>query len=329
MMLATIGDGTRDGALHIVSRDHQRMAPVSKLAETLQSAMERWTELEPELRNLSSRLDAGELEETSPYDSKAALAPLPRAWQWLDGSAYESHGALMQKVFGLDPIPRDRPLMYQGISDRFLAWDEDVPLPDEKDGIDFEGEFGVLTDAVPMGVTADEAEAHIRLVVQINDWSLRAIAPIEMKTGFGWIQAKPPCSVAPVAVTPDALGPAWRNGRVALPLTVDWNGERFGEANGEPMGFSFPELVAHAARTRNLVAGTIIGSGTVSNPNYREVGSSCIAERRGIEILDLGEAKTGFMKFGDRVRMEARQPDGSPLFGAIDQKVIKAERSAQ
>ncbi|MGZ8335960.1 MAG: fumarylacetoacetate hydrolase family protein [Allosphingosinicella sp.] len=323
MMLATIEDGSRDGALVVISRDHRRRASAADIAPNLQAALERWTELEPKLRALAERLDKGEIE-GEPFDPADALAPLPRAWQWLDGSAYESHGALMQKVFGLDPVPRDRPLMYQGVSDQFLAWNQDVPLPDEKDGIDFEGEFGVIVDEVPMGVTPERAAQHIRLIVQINDWSLRAIAPVEMKTGFGWIQAKPPCSVAPIAVTPDMLGAAWRNGRVALPLMVDWNGERFGAANGEPMGFGFPQLVAHAARTRRLVAGTVIGSGTVSNDNYREVGSSCIAERRGIELLDQGEAKTSFMRFGDRVRMEARLPDGSPLFGAIDQQVVEA-----
>lgn len=178
-------------------------------------------------------------------------------------------------------------------------------MPSEADGIDFEGEFGVIVDAVPVGVTPDQAMAHFRLIVQINDWSFRAIAPVEMKTGFGWVQAKPPCSAAPFAVTPDELGEAWRDGRVCLPLTVEWNGEPFGAANGAVMAFGFHELVAHAARTRNLVAGTIIGSGTVSNRDYREIGSSCIAERRAIELVDQG-APTPFMAFGDRVRMEAR-----------------------
>jgi fumarylacetoacetate (FAA) hydrolase len=214
--------------------------------------------------------------------------------------------------------------MYQGVSDTFYSATDDVPFPTEEDGIDFEGEFAVITDAVPMGVTPEQALSHIRLIVQLNDWSLRKIAPIEMKTGFGWVQAKPPCSVAPIAVTPEELGESWRDGRVALPLKVDWNGERFGAANGSEMGFGFHELVAHAARTRALVAGTMIGSGTVSNANFREVGSACIAERRGIELFDDGEAKTPFMKFGDRVRMEAVLPDGSPLFGAIEQQVVRA-----
>lgn len=323
MKLATIENGTKDGELVLVSSDHAVMVSAAKVAPSLQYALEQWEQVGPELEAIAARLNRGDAQTARPFDPVAALAPLPRAWQWLDGSAFESHGRLMQQVFGLDPVPRELPLMYQGISDRFLAWNEDVVLPDEKDGIDFEGEFGVIVDAVPMGISADDALAHIRLIVQINDWSLRAIAPVEMKTGFGWIQAKPPCSAAPVAITPDELGTAWRNGRVALPLRVDLNGERFGEANGEPMAFGFHELVAHAARTRSLVAGTIIGSGTVSNDDFREVGSSCIAERRGIELVDEGEARTPFMRFGDKVRMEATLPDGGPLFGRIEQRVVE------
>ncbi len=181
----------------------------------------------------------------------------------------------------------------------------------------------MIVDDVPMGTTAEQASAHIKLIVQINDWSLRGFALRESKIGFGWVQAKPACSLAPVAVTPDELGACWRDGRVDLPLVVDWNGERFGAAGGYAMSWSFAEHVAHAAKTRSLCAGTIIGGGTVSNDNYREVGSSCIAERRGIETIDEGKPRTGFMKFGDRVRMEAKLPDGTPLFGVIDQRVVQ------
>lgn len=314
MKLATLADGSPDGRLVIIAPDgsHYAEAPVA----TLQAAMESWTERAVELGNIAAFPHS--------LDPLALAAPLPRAWQWLDGSAFSSHGELMQVAFGMDPVPTDRPLMYQGVSDTFYSAHQDIPMPSEDDGIDFEGEFGVIVDAVPMGVTPEQAMVPIRLIVQINDWSLRAIAPVEMKTGFGWIQAKPPCSVAPFAVTPDELGEAWRDGRVCLPLTVEWNGKQFGAANGAAMAFGFHELVAHAARTRNLVAGTIIGSGTVSNPDYRTIGSSCIAERRAIELLDEGAPKTPFMAFGDRVRMEARTSDGLPLFGAIDQKVVKA-----
>lgn len=324
MKLATLDNGTPDGQLALVSSDHSRVLSVGGIAATLQEALERWKAVEPELRELAGSLEAGYAEGAQPFDIAQALAPLPRSWQWLDGSAFESHGNLMSKVFGIDPPSRDMPLMYQGVSDTFYPATADVPFPAEADGIDFEGEYAVIVDAVPMCISAEEALGHIRLIVQLNDWSLRAIAPVEMKTGFGWIQAKPPCSVAPVAVTPDELGAAWRNGRVALPLNVSWNGERFGAANGSEMGFGFHELVAHAARTRKLVPGTIIGSGTVSNESFREVGSACIAERRGIELFDEGQARTPFMKFGDRVRMEATLPDGSPLFGVIDQKVVRA-----
>jgi fumarylacetoacetate (FAA) hydrolase len=230
----------------------------------------------------------------------------------------------MQVAFGHDALPGDKPLMYQGLSDPFLGPVEDVRLPDEAHGIDFEGEFGVIVDFVPMGTGPAEAMAHIKLIVQINDWSLRALAVPEMKTGFGWIQAKPACSMAPFAVTPDVLGDGWRDGRVCLDLAVEWNGEPFGRANGREMGFGFHELIAHAAATRDLAAGTVIGSGTVANADYASVGSSCISERRAIEIIAGGKPETPFRRFGDRVRMEARAADGSAPFGAIDQGVVRA-----
>jgi fumarylacetoacetate (FAA) hydrolase len=287
---------------------------------TLQSALENWNSVEARLRTEYEALNAGGGER---FDHAKAAAPLPRAWQWLDGSAYDSHGALMQKAFKLPPIDSGgRPLMYQGVSDRFYPPTADVKFPSEDDRIDFEGEFGIITDAVPMGAGAAEAKKHIRLIVQINDWSLRKLAPIEMKTGFGWIQAKPASSMAPVAVTPDELGKHWRDARVDLPLKVDWNGKRFGAANGYAMSVGFDELIVHAAYSRDLVACTVIGSGTASNENYTEVGFSCIAERRGIEMIDMGEPKTDFMTFGDIVSMEAALPDGTPLFGAINQKVV-------
>jgi fumarylacetoacetate (FAA) hydrolase len=320
MKLATLNNGAPDGALIVVSQDGARYLPAGDIAPTLQVALERWRTVEPQLAGLAAQMAEGGGE---PIAELRFAAPLPRAWQWLDGSAFASHGALMQQAFGLPPIETDLPLMYQGMSHEFLGPNDDVPLPSEADGIDFEGEFAVVTEAVPMGVTAADALDYVRLIVQLNDWSLRTIAPIEMKTGFGWIQAKPACSVAPFAVTPDELGDAWRDGRVRLDLTVDWNGQRFGNANGGAMAFGFHDLIAHAARTRSLPAGTIVGSGTVSNENYRVVGSSCIAERCGIEMLDQGAPVTGFMRFGDRVRMEARCGDQA-IFGSIDQRVVEA-----
>jgi len=229
----------------------------------------------------------------------------------------------MQVAFATPPIEHDKPLMYQGLSDRFYGPTDPVPFRSEADGIDFEGEFAVIVDAVPMGISAADALSHIRLVVQLNDWSLRALAVPEMKTGFGWIHAKPACSMAPFAVSPAMLGKDWRDGRVCLDLRVDWNGAPFGRANGREMAYGFHELVAHAAATRDLVAGTIIGSGTVANAAYAEVGSSCISERRAIEIIRSGHPQTAFMTFGDRVRMEAVDAQGYAPFGGIDQQVIR------
>ncbi len=324
MKLATLPGPGPDGRLVVISSDLTRAVDAEPVAATLQDALDRWTEAEPALRALAEALQAGRAEGAFGFDPAACLAALPRAWQWLDGSAYPSHGALMQKALGHDPIQSDRPLMYQGMSHRFLASTDDVPFPDEVDGIDFEGEFAVVTDTVSMGVSAEDARERIRLIVQINDWSLRAVAPTEFATGFGFVQAKPACSMAPVAVTPDELGVAWRDARVRLPLRVWWNGELFGCPDGGAMAFGFDELVAHAARTRSLCAGTIIGSGTVSNETYREVGSTCIAERRGLETIDHGAPRTGFMRFGDTVRMQAGRPGETPPFGAIDQRVVRA-----
>lgn len=318
MRLATLENGRPDGELVVVSADGARYLATAGLS--LLSAMEGWQAAQPDLLRLAALLEAGG---GGRLDPARLRAPMPRSWQWLDGSAFGTHGELMQIAFGLPPVDTDRPLMYQGISDRFYGPSEPVPFADPAHGIDFEGEFGVIVDHVSMGTSADEALGHIRLVVQINDWSLRAIAPIEMKTGFGWIQAKPPCSMAPFAVTPDALGTAWREGRVCMDLLVDLDGKRFGAANGAAMDFGFHELVAHAALTRDLAAGTVIGSGTVSNANYAEVGSSCISEVRAIEIIRDGKPSTPFMTYGDTVRMEARLPDGTAPFGVIEQKVCR------
>jgi fumarylacetoacetate (FAA) hydrolase len=322
MKLATVYNGLRDGKLVVVSTDASRYLNASDIAPNLQAAVEQWDRCEPMLRALADALKAGDGQTTKSLDW---MAPLPRAWQWLDGSVFRSHGDLMKKALKVDPADLGKPLMYQGMSHQFLAGDQDVPFVSEADGIDFEGEFGIITDQVPMGISASEAVQHIKLIVQINDWSLRALAGPEMKTGFGWIHAKPACSMAPFAVTPDELGEAWQNFQVALEYRTDWNGKNFGHPLGNAMEFGFDQLVEHAAYSRSLCAGTVIGSGTVSNENYREVGSSCIAERRGIEIIDRGEPSTGFMKFGDRVRMRALDANDQPVFGEINQRVVANE----
>jgi fumarylacetoacetate (FAA) hydrolase len=321
MRLATRANGTPDGELILVSGDGTRCLPAGINAPNLLAGIARWTEVATALQPLSTQLANGAGEALDPAKLRA---PLPRSWQWLDGSAFATHGELMQVAFGTDPTDPDRPLMYQGMSDRFLGPLEDVPMPDEALGIDFEGEFGVVVDFVPMGVTPAQAADHIKLLVQINDWSLRTLAPIEMKTGFGWVQAKPACSMAPFAITPDELGDDWRDDRVCCDLTIHWNGRRFGKVSGAGMAFSFAQLVAHAARTRDLVAGTIIGSGTVSSPDYENVGSACISERRAIEMITQGAPQTTFMAFGDTVRMAGTQADGFEPFGVIEQSVVQA-----
>lgn len=330
MKFATLKDGTLDGCLALVSRDGQRALRASAVAASLIDALQRWDEVHLPLCDLYESLNAGSAPGAFVFDPAACAAPLPRCPQWLDGSAFLNHGRLMEEAFNSPPIPLfdTVPVMYQGASDDFLGPHDDVPLPSEADGIDFEGEFGVVTGPVPMGVSPEAALACVRLVVQINDWSLRALGPHEMKTGFGFLQAKPSTAFAPVAVTPDELGEAWRDGRVQMRLQVQWNGERFGEPHGGEMNFHFGQLIAHAARTRRLTPGCIVGSGTVSNVS-RAAGSACIAERRVIEKIDQGEISTGFMRFGDRVRMQARFDGGADgPFGVIDQRVVAVAATA-
>ena len=323
MRLATLKSDQQDGILVVVSNDNQRCVRADSVAPNLLTAIEHWQTVEHDLQTLSNSLNSDGASLGQAFDAQSAAAPLPRTWQWLDGSAFPQHGYLMEKAYGHPPIETDKPLMYQGLSDRFYGPSDDVLLPSECGGIDFEGEFGVVVDAVPMGTSAADALKHIKLIVQLNDWSLRALGVEEMKTGFGWVQGKPACSMAGVALTPDELGEAWRDGQVHLPLSVDLNGERFGEAVGNEMDYGFHELIAHAAATRDLPAGTIIGSGTVSNKQYDTVGSSCISERRAIDLIEFGEIRTPFMSFGSTVRMEAKGLNQEPLFGAIDQRVAQ------
>jgi len=329
MKLASYRNGQPDGCLMVVSRDLSSAVDVSALAPNLLHAIQDWERLAPQLQQISDGLNAGRAARAAAFEPARCLAPLPRSFQWCDASAFLNHGRLMERAFNTPPIPDfdTVPVMYQGAADDFLGPCDPVPLPDEALGIDFEGEFGVIVDRVPMGATRQQALGAVRLLVQLNDWSLRALGPREMKSGFGFLQAKPSTSFAPVAITPDELDDAWRDGRVHLDLEVEWNGEPFGHPNGGEMSFGFGDLIAHAARTRRLGAGTVIGSGTVSNA-AREAGSACIAERRVIEIIDHGEARTSFMRFGDRVRMRARTRDGELPFGTIEQQVVASGVSA-
>lgn len=324
MKLATLKNGEPDGRLVLVSRDLSRAVDASPIAPSLLQAMGRWHEALPALQALAQRLEAGDAPQAFAFDPRDCMAPLPRCFQWCDASAFLHHGRLMERAFGTPPIPGfdTVPVMYQGASDDFLGPHDDVPLPDEAMGIDFEGEFGVVVGEVPMGIAPEAALQCVRLVLQLNDWSLRALGPREMQSGFGFLQAKPSTSFAPVALTPDELGDHWREGRVQLRLQVEWNGRRFGRPHGGAMNYHFGELIAHAARTRRLSAGTIVGSGTVSNDDP-EAGSACIAERRVIEILQQGRPQTEFMRFGDRVRMRAQAENGDAPFGAIEQQVVR------
>ena len=324
MKLSTLKDGTRDGRLLVVSSDSRRAVCTPEIADTMLQALENWAACEPRLRELHARLNAGSTAHAFDFDARQAAAPLPRAPQWCDGSAFLNHGRLMEVAFKAPPISGfdTIPLLYQGASDDFLGACDDVALPDEIHGIDFEGEFGVIVDEVPMGCPPEDALAHIKLLVQINDVSLRALGSREIRTGFGFLTAKPSSSFAPVAVTPGELGDAWRDGRAHLPLHIEWNGEWFGNPDGGEMHFGFHQLISHAAMTRRLSAGTIIGSGTVSNAE-RKAGSACISERRAIEMADSGEIRPGFMRFGESVRMEAMTADGRPLFGAIEQRIVQ------
>ena len=327
MKLATLPNDTADGALIVVSRDLSRAVSASTISPSLRAAIDDWSSASGPLQALSDDLNAGRSKGDFAFAPEIVRAPLPRAWQWLDGSVFEIHLDLATRAYGLPNPSYERPLMYQGMSHKFLSGHDDVPFPSEEDGIDFEGEFGIITDFVPAGTTTAEAKSHIILLTQLNDWSLRVPGRDEMSRGYGWIWAKPACSVAPVVITPDELGEAWSKARIHLDLAIHVNGTQFGRANGREMRFGFDELVAYAAYSRELCAGTIIGSGTVANADYKIVGSSCIAERRGIEILDRAPSQTPFLRFGDRVRMAARDKNGGTPFGVMDQSVVPDARA--
>ncbi len=325
MKLASLPGG-RDGVLVVVDRALTRCVRVPEIARHLQAALEAWPQAAPALARVAGALEAGERADAEPFDADACAAPLPRAYQFADGSAYVTHVELVRKARGAE-MPESfwtDPLMYQGLSDHFLGPREPIVAADEAWGIDFEAEVAVIVDDVPMGLPPARAGAHIKLVTLVNDVSLRGLIPAELAKGFGFFHGKPASALAPVAVTPDELGEAWDGGKVCLPLVSHLNGRLIGRPDaGVDMTFDFPRLIAHAAKTRRLGAGTVVGSGTVSNAD-RAAGSSCLAEVRMIETLETGAPVTPFLRFGDRVRIEMLDGNGRSVFGAIEQEVVRA-----
>ena len=331
MKLATLKDGSRDGQLIVVSRDLGTAHFATGIAGRLQQALDDWNFIAPQLQDVSDALNQGRARHAFPFDPAQCMAPLPRAYQWLDGSAYLNHVELVRAAGGSDVPERffTEPLMYQGGSDDLQGPCDDILVSDEAFGIDFEAELAVITGDVPMGATPDEGLDAVRLLMLANDVSLRHLIAGEVETRLGLVQGKPATAFGPVAVTPDELGEAWQDGRVHLAVQTSWNGRKVGMCDAGPdMRFHFGELIAHAARTRRLRAGTIVGSGTVSNPGVDQGGRrewpkgyGCIAEKRAMETLQDGQPQTDYMKFGDRVRIEVRGRDGQTVFGAIEQKV--------
>lgn len=335
MKLATLKNGTRDGMLVVVSRDLGTCTPVPQIAPTLQAAIDDWDTCAPRLKAVSEQLNAGDIKETKPFNETDCMAPLPRAYQWADGSAYVNHVELVRKARGAE-LPDSfwtDPLMYQGGSDDFIGPREDIPLASDEWGVDFEAEIAVITDDVPMSSTPEQAASHIKLLMLVNDCSLRGLIPGELAKGFGFFQSKPASAFSPVCVTPDELGDAWDGEKLSLPLLSTLNDQPFGKPDaGVDMTFTFPKLVSHICKTRNVGAGTIIGSGTISNKMNGGpgkpiaeggVGYSCIAEIRMIETIQDGEPKTPFMKFGDRIRIEMLNKNGHSIFGRIEQQVVQ------
>lgn len=326
MKLATLKNERRDGALVVVSRDLSRWCDAADIAPTLQYALDRWSQLEPALQERDAELEAGEIA-SEPFDPARCAAPLPRAYQWLDGSAYLTHVERVRAARGaaMPPDAASDPLMYQGDSTYFLGAADPIAVADEAWGIDCEGELAAIVGDVPLGANRDAARKAIRLLVLLNDVSYRNLIPAELAKGFGFVHGKGPTAFAPVAVTPDELGEAWDGRRVALPVRVVVNGTQLGAPDaGRDLAFDFPRLVAHAATTRPLGAGTIVGSGTVSNESP-EAGYTCIAEARAVETVAHGAPRTPFLRFGDRVRIEVRDAAGRSVFGAIEQSVVSAD----
>jgi fumarylacetoacetate (FAA) hydrolase len=327
MKLATINDGTRDGQLAVVARDLKTAHLADGIAPTLQAALDDWAFIAPQLGDLYQLLNGGRASRSFEFDPANCMAPLPRACQWVDGSAYVNHVELVRKARNAE-MPAsfwEEPLMYQGGSDDLAGARDDIVLAHEEWGIDFEAEVAVITGDVPMGVTPDQAQLHIRLLMLVNDVSLRNLIAPELAKGFGFLQSKPATSFSPVAVTPDELGEAWKGGKVHLPLRSTWNGKLVGQPlAGEDMVFNFPQLIAHLCKTRRARAGSIVGSGTVSNQDAKR-GYSCIAEKRSLEMIADGVASTPFMLFGDTIKIEMLDASKNSVFGAIEQTVKQAE----
>ena len=325
MKLATLKDGSRDGQLIVVSRDLKTAQIANGIAPTLQRALDDWDFIKTQLEAVYESLNSGKAVNVFDFHAKLCMAPLPRAFQWADGSAYVNHVELVRKARNAD-MPESfwhDPLMYQGGSDDFIGPIDDIEMASEEWGIDFESEIAVVIGDVPMGVKVQHAGQHIRLLMLVNDVSLRNLIPAELAKGFGFFQSKPASSFSPVAVTPDELGDAWKDGKVHLPLRSTWNKVLVGQPNaGVDMVFSFPQLITHLCKTRNARAGTIVGSGTVSNKDATK-GFSCIAEKRALEMIADGTPTTAFMQFGDSIKIEMFDKNGKSIFGAIDQSIVE------
>lgn len=325
MKLATLKNNTRDGELVVVNRAMTHAVAVPEIANTMQQALDNWKEVEPKLKAVFDKLQQNEIESVVPFKPKLAMAPIPRAYHWADGSAYVTHVELVRKARNAS-LPETfwtDPLMYMGASDAFIGAQDNIEIEDESWGIDFEAEVAVITDDIKPGVTPDQATNHIKLITLVNDVSLRNLIPAELGKQFGFYQSKPWTTFTPVAVTPDELGEAWDGKKVHLPLVSTLNNEQVGAPNaGIDMTFDFGQLIAHAAKSRSLMAGTVIGSGTVANQGSPN-GSSCLAEVRCLEIIKNGEPSTPFMKFGDQIQIEMYNNKGESIFGKIDQKVVQ------
>ena len=331
MKLASYKDGSRDGQLVVVSRDLCTAHYATGIATRMQQLLDDWNFLSPQLEDLYTTLNQGKTRHAFAFDPRLCMAPLPRAYQWVDGSAYLNHVELVRKARNAD-MPESfytDPLIYQGGSDDFLGPCDDIVVPSEKMGVDFEAEIAVVTGDVAMGVEPEAALASIRLLMLANDVSLRHLIPSELAKGFGFLQSKPATSFSPVAVTPDELGSAWTGGRVHLSLQSSWNGKRVGLCEAGPeMTFHFGQLIAHLCKTRRMRAGSVVGSGTVSNKDWTR-GYSCIAEKRAIETIENGQPQTDFMQYGDTIRIEMNGLDGHSVFGAIDQSVVALEQDSR